>query len=34
MNDIDVNKIVVSNEFPLGKQKFEYLIGYKNIKKN
>ena len=33
MNHIDVNKIVVSNKFPLGKQDFKYFIGYKDTKK-
>ena len=29
-NDIDTNKIVVSNKFTFGKQDFKYFIGYKN----
>ena len=29
INDIDNNKLVVSNKLPFGKQDFEYLIGYK-----
>ena len=27
INDLDINEIVVSNEFPFGKEKFKYLIG-------
>ena len=26
INDIDINKIVVSNNFPFGKQGFKYLV--------
>ena len=33
MNDIDINRIVVSNKLPLGKQDFRYFIGYKNDKR-
>ena len=33
MNDIDINRIVVSNTLPLGKQDFRYFIGYKNDKR-
>ena len=33
INDTDVNKIVVSNKVPFGKQDFKYCIGYKNAKK-
>ena len=33
INTIDVNKIVVSNKFPFGKQGFKYFIGYKDNKK-
>ena len=33
INDIDINKIVVSNKFPFGKQDFKYFIGYKDGKK-
>ena len=33
INDIDVNKIVVYNEFPFGKQDFKYFTGYKDNKK-
>ena len=29
INDIDINKIVVSNMLPSGKQDFKYFIGYK-----
>ena len=29
INDIDVNEIEVSNEFPFGKQDFKHFIGYK-----
>ena len=28
-NNIDINKIVVSNKFPFDKQDFNYFIGYK-----
>ena len=27
-NDVDINKTVVSNKLPFGKQDFKYLIGY------
>ena len=27
---IDINKMIVSNEFPLGKEDFNYFIGYKD----
>ena len=27
-----INKIIVSNKFPFGKQDFKYFIGYKNYK--
>ena len=27
MNNVDINKIIISNKFPFGKQDFEYLIG-------
>ena len=33
MNDIDINKIIVSNNFPFVKQDFKYFIGYKDNKK-
>ena len=32
IDDLDINKIVVSNKFPFGKQDFKYFIGYKDIK--
>ena len=30
INDIDINKIVVSNKLPFGKHDFQYFIGYKD----
>ena len=33
INNIDINKIVVSNKFPFGKQDFKYFIGYKDCEK-
>ena len=33
IKNIDINKIVVFNKFPLGKQDFRYFIGYKILKK-
>ena len=30
INNIDINKIVVSNKFPFGKQDFIYFIDYNN----
>ena len=33
MNDKGINKIVVSNKIPFGKQDFKYFIGYKDSKK-
>ena len=30
INDMDMNKIVVSNKLPFGKQDFKYFIGYKD----
>ena len=33
INKIDVDKTVVSNKFPFGKQDFRYFIGYKGNKK-
>ena len=33
INDIDINKIVVSNKFFLGKKDFRYFSGYKDNKK-
>ena len=29
---MDINKVVVSNKFPFGKQDFKYFIGYKDNK--
>ena len=34
INDIDINKIVVSNKLPFGKRDFKYLIGNKDSEKN
>ena len=33
INDIDINKIVVPNKLPFGKQDFKYFIGYKDSEK-
>ena len=33
INDIDINKIAVSNKLPFGKQNFKYFIGYKDSEK-
>ena len=33
MNDKGINKRVVSNKIPFGKQDFKYFIGYKDSKK-
>ena len=33
INDIGINKIVVSNKIPFGKQDFKYFTGYKDAKK-
>ena len=33
INDIDINKIVVSNKYPFGEEDFEYLIGCKDSEK-
>ena len=33
LNDIDTNKMVVSNKLPFGKQDFKYFIGYKDSEK-
>ena len=33
IDGIDINKIVVSNKFPFGKQDFKYFIGYKDNEK-
>ena len=32
INDIDINKIVVSNKPPFGKEGFKYFIGYTDAK--
>ena len=32
INNININKIVVSNKHLFGKQDFKYLIGYKDTK--
>ena len=32
INDIDINEIVVSNKFPVGKEDFKWFIGYKDNK--
>ena len=34
INNIDINKIVVSNKLRFGKQDFKYFIGYKDSEKN
>ena len=33
IKDIDINKIVLSDKFPFGKQDFKYFIGYKDSEK-
>ena len=33
MDNIDINKIVVSNKISFGKKDFKYFIGYKDAKK-
>ena len=33
INDVDINKIVVSSKFPFGKQDFKYFVGYKDFEK-
>ena len=33
INDIGINKIVVSNKLPFDKKDFKYFIGYKDAKK-
>ena len=33
IKDVDINKIVVSNKLPFGKQDFKYIIGYKDSEK-
>ena len=30
INEIDINKAVVSNKLPFGKKDFKYFIGYKD----
>ena len=32
INNIDINKIVVSNKVSFGKKDFKYFIGYKDAK--
>ena len=32
ISSIDINKIVVSNQFPFDKQDFTYFLGYKYAK--
>ena len=34
INDIGINKLVVSNKLPFGKQDFKYFISYKDSEKN
>ena len=34
ISDIDINKRVVYNKLPFGKQDFKYFIGYKDSEKN
>ena len=34
INNIDINKIVLSNEVSLGKRGFKYFVGYKDVKKS
>ena len=33
IDNIDINKIVVSNKVSFGKNGFRYVIGYKDVKK-
>ena len=33
-NDININKKVVSNKLPFGKEDLKYFIGYKDSEKN
>ena len=33
INNIDINKIILSNKLPFGKQGFKYFIGYKDFEK-
>ena len=30
ISDIDINKIIISNKFPFGKEDFKYIISYNN----
>ena len=30
INELNINKVVVSNRFPFGKRDFKYFIGYKD----
>ena len=32
IKNVDINKILVSNKFPFGKQDFKYFIGCKDLK--
>ena len=34
INNIDINKTVVSNKSPFARQDFKYFIGYKDAAKN
>ena len=34
INEIDINKIAISNKFSFGKQDFKYFNSYKDNKKN
>ena len=33
INNIDINKAVVSNKVPFSKKDFKHFLGYKNVKK-
>ena len=33
LSNIDINKKVISNKLPYGKQHFKYFIGYQDAKK-
>ena len=33
INDIHINKMIISNKLPCGKQDFKYFIGYKDCEK-
>ena len=33
IDNIDINKILVSNKVSFGKKNFEYFVGYKDAKK-